>query len=121
MMSGFFAPFSRSSARLTASGAGMCLGAGSTTLIRDFFPRSASMVCGKSFAGRAAGNGGADRARDAHADVLGVQHAEGGLGERLGDGQLVHLLVVTLLEIDDLALAGAAHEDHREAIDGGVG
>ena len=72
-------------------------------------------------AARAAGDGGADGARDAHADVLGVQHAEGGLAQRLGDGQLVHLLVVALLQVDDLALAGAADQDHREAIGGGVG
>src|SRR6267143_1268252 len=72
-------------------------------------------------AARAAGDGGADGARDAHTDVLGVQHAEGGLGERSGDGQLVHLFVVALLQVDDLALAGAADEDHREAIGGGVG
>src|SRR5665647_402726 len=50
-----------------------------------------------------------------------VLHAEGGLAQRLGDGQLVHLLVVTLLQVDDLALAGAADEDHRETIGGGVG
>ncbi len=50
-----------------------------------------------------------------------MQHAEGGLGERLRDGELVHLLVVTLLEIHDLALGGAADKDHREAIGGGVG
>ena len=68
----------------------------------------------------AAGQRGADRARDAHADVLGMQHAERGLGERLGDGELVHLLVVALLQVDDLALARAADEDHREAVGGGV-
>ena len=48
---------------------------------------------------------GADRARDADADVLGMQHAERRLGERLGDRELVHLLVVALLQVDDLALA----------------
>jgi len=41
-------------------------------------------------------------------DVLGVKDTEGGLGERLRDGQLVHLFVVALLQVDDLALGGAA-------------
>ncbi len=72
-------------------------------------------------AARAAGDRGADRARHADADVLGVQDAERGLGVRPGDGELVHLLVVALLQIDDLALARAADEDHREAVGGGVG
>src|SRR6185369_13715611 len=40
---------------------------------------------------------------------------------RLGDRELVHLLVVALLQIDDLALARAADEDHREAVGRGVG
>jgi hypothetical protein len=30
------------------------------------------------------------------------------------------LLVVALLQVDDLALARAADQDHREAVDGGV-
>ena len=55
-------------------------------------------------AARTAGHGGADGARHAGADVLRVQHAEGRLAERLGDGELVHLLVVALLQVDDLAL-----------------
>jgi hypothetical protein len=68
-----------------------------------------------------AGHGGANGARDAHADVLGVQHAVSGLGERPGDGELVHLLVVALLQVDDLALARAADQDHREAVGGRMG
>ncbi|SPC14616.1 hypothetical protein CT19431_MP100198 [Cupriavidus taiwanensis] len=65
---------------------------------------------------RAARHGGANRTRDADADVLGMQHAERRLGVRTGDGQLVHLFVVTLLQVDDLALARAADQDHREAV-----
>ncbi|SPC23583.1 hypothetical protein CO2235_MP70243 [Cupriavidus oxalaticus] len=67
---------------------------------------------------RAARHGGTDGTRDPDADVFGVQHAEGSLGVRTGDGQLVHLFVVTLLQIDDLALARAADQDHREAVGG---
>ena len=52
MMSGFFAERSKSSARFTASGAGICLGAGSTTLMSVRLPASASIACAKSFAGR---------------------------------------------------------------------
>jgi hypothetical protein len=51
MISGFFALFSRSSARLTASGAGIWRGAGSTTLISELFAVAASMLCANSFAG----------------------------------------------------------------------
>ena len=51
----------------------------------------------------------------------GVQDAEGGLAQRLGDGELVHLLVVALLQVDDLALGRAGDQDHREAVRGGVG
>ena len=51
----------------------------------------------------------------------GVQHAEGRLAHRLGDGELVHLLVVALLQVDDLALGRARDQDHREAVGGGVG
>ncbi len=68
-------------------------------------------------AARTAGHGGTDRPRDAHADVLGMQDAERGLAQRLGDRELVHFLVVALLQVDDLALRGAADEDHRKAVD----
>src|SRR5262245_24821392 len=50
-----------------------------------------------------------------------MQHAEGRLAELLGDRQLVHLLVVALLQVDDLALRGAADQDHREAVGRGIG
>ena len=46
--------------------------------------------------------------------------AIGRLAERLGDRELIHLLVVALLEVDDLALRGARHQDHREAVGGRV-
>ena len=72
-------------------------------------------------AARTAGESSADRPRHAHADVLGVQDPERGLGVRPGDGELVHLLVVALLQVDDLALARAADEDHRKAVGGGIG
>ena len=68
-----------------------------------------------------AGNGCADGAREADADVLRVEDTVGRLAQRLGDGELVHLLVVALLQIDDLALGRARHQDHREAVRGGVG
>ena len=55
-------------------------------------------------AARAPGHRSADRAGEADADVGGMQHAEGRLAERLGDGELVHLFVVALLQVDDLAL-----------------
>ena len=51
----------------------------------------------------------------------GVQHAERRLAQRLGDGELVHLLVVALLQVDDLALRRSRHQDHREAVGGGMG
>ena len=71
-------------------------------------------------AARPPGDGSADGARHADADVGSVQHAERRLAQRLGDGELVHLLVVALLQIDDLALGGAGDQDHREAVGGGV-
>jgi hypothetical protein len=49
-----------------------------------------------------------------------VKHPEGRLAQRLGDGELVHLLIVALLQIDDLALRGAGDQDHRKTIGGGV-
>jgi len=72
-------------------------------------------------AARTARAGGADGAGDADADVGRVQHPEGRLAQGLGDGELVHLLVVALLQVDDLALGGARDQDHREAVGGGVG
>ena len=128
MISGRLAPFSTSSARLTASGAGICAGAGSMTLTSDLAPALASMTWREQLgrqveidAAGAARDGRADGACHADADVGGVQHAEGGLAQRLGDGELVHLLVVALLQIDDLALGRARDQDHREAVGGGVG
>ena len=70
---------------------------------------------------RPARNSRADSPRHANADVFGMQHAEGCLAEGLGDGQLIHLFVVALLQVDDLALRRAADQDHRPAIGGGIG
>ena len=50
-----------------------------------------------------------------------MQHAKGGLAQWLRNGELIHFFVVALLQIDDLALAGATDKDHRKAIGGGVG
>ena len=72
-------------------------------------------------AARPPGHRRADRARNADADVGGMQHAVGRLAQRLGDGELVHLLVVALLQVDDLALGRARDQDHREAVGGGMG
>ena len=128
MISGRLALLSTSSARLTAAGAGSWAGAASMTFTSDFAPASASITWPKQLgrqieidAARTARDGGADRARHADADVCGVQHAERRLAERLGDGELVHLLVVALLQVDDLALGRARDQDHREAVGGGVG
>jgi hypothetical protein len=63
-----------------------------------------------------AGDGGADGARDADADIVGMQHAIRRLGNRPGDRELVHLLVVALLQVHDLALARAADQDHGKAV-----
>jgi hypothetical protein len=52
MMSGRFAPLSTSSARFTASGAGIWRGAGSITLTSDFSPAAASMASPRSLAGK---------------------------------------------------------------------
>jgi len=48
-------------------------------------------------AARTARYGGTNRARNADADILRMQHAERRLAERLGDGKLVHLFVIALL------------------------
>ena len=50
-----------------------------------------------------------------------MQHAERRLAEGLGDRQLVHLLVVALLQVDDLALGRAADQDHRKAVGRRIG
>ena len=68
----------------------------------------------------APGDRGAQRAGDAPADVLHAAHPVGGLAERLRGGELVHLLVVALLEVDQVPLAGAGDLDHGEAVGGGV-
>ena len=128
MISGRLAAFSTSSARLTAAGPGNCAGAASTTFTSDLAPASALMTWREQLgrqveidAARTAGHGGADGAREADADVLRVQHAIGRLAQGLGDGELVHLLVVALLQVDDLALRRARDQDHREAVGGGMG
>ncbi len=71
-------------------------------------------------AARTARDRGADGARQADADIRRMQHAERRLAQRLGDRELVHLLVVALLQVDDLALGRARNQDHREAIGRGV-
>ena len=63
----------------------------------------------------------ADRARQADADIGGMQHAERRFAKRLGDRELVHLFVVALLEIDDLALGRTGDQDHRKAVGRGIG
>jgi hypothetical protein len=45
-----------------------------------------------------------------------MQHAKRRFRERLGDRELVELFVVALLQVDDLALARAADQDHRKAV-----
>ncbi len=45
-----------------------------------------------------------------------MQHAECRLAKGLGDRELVHLFVIALLQVDDLALGRAGDQDHREAI-----
>ena len=109
------------------AGAGICAGAASMTLTSDFWPavgvhHLAEQLGGKIEinAARTARNRGADRARQADADVGGMQHAERRLAQRLGDGELVHLLVVALLQVDDFALGRARDQDHRKTIGGGV-
>src|ERR1700754_491247 len=106
MISGRLALLSTSSARLTASAAGICAGAASITFTSDFLPASASITWPNSFAGRSrytppARHRRADRARERYADIGRMQHAERRLAERLGDRELVHLLIVALLEVDD--------------------
>ena len=72
-------------------------------------------------AARTPRHGGADRPRDADADVLRAVDPVGRLGKGPGGGELVHLLVIALLEIDDRAVARPADQDHRETVGRGVG
>src|SRR5205823_7055631 len=58
----------------------------------------------------------ADRARNADADVLRVQHAERGFAVRPRDRELIHLFVIALLQINDLALRRAADQNHGKAV-----
>ena len=113
---------------MTASGAGICAGAGVDHLHQRLLAllgvHHLAEQLGRQIEIDAAGTARhrrADRARHADADVGGMQHAERRLAERLGDGELVHLLVVALLQVDDLALGRARDQDHREAVGGGVG
>ena len=108
---------------LDGGGAGICAGAGSITLTSERRPASTSITWPNSLRGqveihaaRAAGHRGADRARDADADVGRMQHAERRLAQRPGDGELVHLLVVALLQVDDFAFGRTADQDHRKAV-----
>jgi hypothetical protein len=40
---------------------------------------------------------------------------------QVADGELVHLLIVALLQVDDFALGRARDQDHRETVGRGVG
>ncbi len=71
-------------------------------------------------AARPSRDGGADRAREADADIGGMQHAERRLAQRLGDGELIHLFIIALLQVDDFALGRARDQDHRKTVGGGV-
>ena len=113
---------------MTAEGAGICAGAGVDHLDQRLpagfgvhhLPEQFCRQVEIDAAGTAR-DGGADRAREADADIGSMQHAERRLAQRLGDRELIHLLIVALLQIDDLALGGAGDQDHREAVGGGVG
>ena len=67
------------------------------------------------------GESRADRACHANADICGMQHAKRRLAQRPGNRKLVHLLVVALLQVDDLAFGRAADQDHRKAVGRGIG
>ena len=128
MISGRLALFSTSSARLTARGGGD-LRRRRVDHLDQRLPAGLGVhhlaeQLGRQVEIDAAGtarDGGADGAGESDADVGGMQHAERRLAERLGDRELIHLLIVALLQVDDLALGGAGDQDHREAVGGGVG
>ena len=50
-----------------------------------------------------------------------MQHPERRLAQCLGDRELVHLFIVALLQIDDLAFRRSADQDHRKAVGRRVG
>ena len=86
------------------------------------------MVCGNSLAGKSRYTPPGrpeSAARIARATPTPMSSAcstrNAALACGLAIGELVHLLVVALLQVDDLALARAADEDHRKAVGGGVG
>ena len=54
-------------------------------------------------AARTPRTGRAYGARNPNSDVLGMQHTKGSLAVWFGDGELVHLFIITLLQIDDFA------------------
>ena len=101
-------------------------GCGKSTLLRilsgEYSPDNGVVHRGRVDRDAGAHDGGAGEAgrfevaRDRHADVFGMQHAERRLAQRLGDGELVHLFVITLLQIDDFAFARAADQNHRKAV-----
>ena len=128
MISGRFALFSTSSARLIGVGGGD-LRRRRVDHLDQRLPAGlgvhhlAEQLRGQIEidAARTARDRRADRAREADADIGGMQHAERRLAQRLGDRELVHLLIVALLQVDDLALRRARDQDHRETVGGGVG
>jgi hypothetical protein len=106
---------STSSARFTASGAGICA---ARLRVHDLTKQLGRQI--EIDAAGTARDGGTDCARDTDTDVRGMQNAICGLAEGLRDGKLVHLFVIALLKIDDLAFGRAGDEDRREAVGGGV-
>ena len=71
-------------------------------------------------AARTAGHRGADRARKTNADIGRMQHPERRLAQRLGNRELIHLFIVALLQVDDLAFGRTGDQDHRETVGSGV-
>ena len=47
-----------------------------------------------------------------------MQDAIGRLAERLGNRELIHLLVVALLQVNDFTFGGAGDQDHRKTVRG---
>jgi hypothetical protein len=49
-----------------------------------------------------------------------MENAKRRLAKRLGDRELVHFLIVALLQVNDFALRRSGNLDHRETVGGGV-